>query len=308
MTLLPSFAILIAAATLSSPAVQKHQRLCAESGADACLIVVRGTVVQEWYSPRYREPMYAMSSTKSITAILMGMLVADGRIKSLDEPVCNWIAEWCDASRREVTLRHLLTMTSGLPRMTARSVGYTNDKNAFVIALKPTKPPGTAWQYSNEGVQLLSPILDRAAGEPIQKYARRRLFEPLGMMKTTLNVDAKGHAWTYADMKTTPRDLARIGELILADGKINGKQIVDAAWIRQMLTPSQNVETYGLLWWIFTNPRVYAALGHLETNLYVIPDAQIVVVRMQSKPRPGARDYWPAAREILLELIREASR
>ncbi len=103
------------------------------------------------------------------------MLIADGKIKSVDAPVCSSISEWCAGNKAKVTLRHLLTMTSGLPRMFEEGVGYVSDKNLFVINLPLAAEPGKAWAYSNEGVQLLSPILDKAAGEPIQDYARKRL-------------------------------------------------------------------------------------------------------------------------------------
>src|SRR5205823_1919979 len=83
----------------------------------------------------------------------------------------------------------------------------------YVMRLVPTYDPGTTWAYSNEGAQLLSPILDQAAGEPIQNYASRRLFEPLGMKSTRLHV-YPDHAWTYADMETTARDFARLGVLM----------------------------------------------------------------------------------------------
>src|SRR5206468_453471 len=109
---------------------------------------------------------------------------------------------------------------------------------AHVIALPLSWEPGTRFEYSNEGVQLLSPLLDRAAGEPIQNYARRRLFEPLGMLDTRLNVDVKGHAWTYADMKTTSRDFARIGLLMLRRGSWKGARIVPEEWIDLSTTPA----------------------------------------------------------------------
>jgi hypothetical protein len=192
-------------------ALTAHSELCLSTGADACLVVHKGRIVRELYSARYREPIYAMSSTKSITGLLVGMLIDDGKIKSVDEPVCAFVREWCEGRKGQVTIRHLLTMTSGLPRMYEEGVASTNDKNAFVVALAPAHEPGTRWDYSNEGVQLLEPILDKAAGEPIQDYARKRLFEPLGMRDTRLHLDEKNHAWTYADMETTPRDFARIG-------------------------------------------------------------------------------------------------
>lgn len=273
------------------------------------MIVHRGAVAQEWHGKKYREPMYAMSTTKSVTSLLVGMLIADGKIKSLDQPVCAWIPEWCDESRREVTLRHLLSMTAGLPNMPTRGVHTTNDKNPFVIRLVPSKKPGTHWEYSNETVQLLSPILDAAAGEPLQDYAKRRLFEPLGMTSTKFHLDEKGHAWTYADLETTPRDLARIGELVLAKGKWNGKQIVPEEWIRLSTTPSQSMNReYGLLWWVHQNGQLIVARGYLETNIWIVPEAELVVVRMQSKPVRNAIDYWAAARPVLREMVLKAGK
>src|SRR5438876_390898 len=116
-------------------------------------VVYRDTIVQEWYSPRYREPMYAMSSTKSIPAVLVGMLLDERRLGSVDDRVCTYIRSWCDGIRGHVSVRHLLSMTSGLPRMYANGVGYTSDKDEFVEDLIPTNEPGTSWAYSHEGAQ-----------------------------------------------------------------------------------------------------------------------------------------------------------
>lgn len=178
-----------ASASVDSSALERHRALCERSGADACLVARRSKIVQEWYSLRYRTPIMAMSSTKSVTGLLVGMLLDDGKIPSIDTPVCAYVTQWCAGDKARVTLRHLLTMTSGLPRMYAEGVGSVSDTDAFVINLALATPPGTTWAYSNEGVQLLSPILDKAAGEPIQDYARRRLFEPLGMRETRLHLD-----------------------------------------------------------------------------------------------------------------------
>jgi CubicO group peptidase (beta-lactamase class C family) len=266
-------------------ALTQHRALCQDTGADACLVVFKGHIVQEWYSPRYQQPIYAMSTTKSITGLLVGLLVDDGRIRSLDDPACTYIVRWCEGLRRQVTLRHLLTMTSGLPRMRDSSVGVVRDKDAFVLALSPTAEPGTRWDYSNEGAQLLSPILDRAAGEPIQDYARKRLFEALGMRETRLHLDERHHAWTYADMETTPRDLARIGLLMLNRGVWHGRRILSEAWINASTRPSQPLNPeYGFLWWLHNDPPGFAGHGHLDTDLHVFPGLDLIVVRMQAKP------------------------
>ena len=276
---------------LNVAALARHRAVCEQTGADACLVVYHDTLVQEWYSPRYGSPTYAMSSTKSITALVVGMLLADGKIRSIDDPVCAYLPLWCDGIRGRVTLRHLLNMTSGLPRMWADGVGGVGDKDPFVIRLVPTHEPGTVWAYSNEGAQLLSPILDVAAGEPIQDYAFRRLFGALGMRRTRLHLDEAHHAWTYADMETTARDLARIGLLMLHRGVWQGQRIISAQWIDSATHPSQTLNSrYGLLWWIDSEVKAFAAHGHLDTGVHIVPDLDLVVVRTQSKPFRGVKE------------------
>lgn len=268
--------------------VEKHRSLLEDTAADAGLMVYRGKIIQEWYSENYSTPMYAMSCTKSVTGLLTGMLMSDGRIKSIDEPVNTFLDGWSDGEKGKVTIRHLLTMTSGMPGnkcKTATDVGYVEEKDEHVISMQLEHKPGEIWDYSNNGAQLLSPILDKAAGQPIQDYAMDRLFKPLGMRNTRLHQDVNGHAWTYADMETTPRDMARIGILMLNKGKWGDRQIVGEDWIRLSTTSSQEMyKGYGLLWWLIEDPKGFAAHGYLETNLYVFPDKGLIVVRMQSKP------------------------
>lgn len=285
-----------------------HQAWCETTGADGCLVVYQGKIVQEWYSSRYHLPAYAMSSTKSVAGLLTGMLIDDGKIPSIDEPVCTYVSEWCAGAKAQVTLRHLLSMTAGFENLSGKeSVGAIADKNQHVIDLPLSHKPGTQWVYSNEGAQLLSPILDRAAGEPIQDYARRRLFEPLGMLDTRLNLDAAGHAWLYADMETSLRDFARLGILMLNQGRWGDQQIVGADWVAQSTRPSQDLNPgYGLLWWLIDDPGGYKAFGHLETNLYVFPEMNLVVARMQRFPSDMPEgSYEPDALEMFRQMIAE---
>jgi CubicO group peptidase (beta-lactamase class C family) len=182
-------------------------------------------------------------------------------------------------------------------------VGSVPDKNAFVIGLPLTYEPGTRWDYSNEGVQLLSPILDQAAGEPIQDYARRRLFEPIGMLDTRLHVDEAGHAWMHADMETTLRDFARIGLLMLNRGTWEDRQIVSESWVVQSITASQLNPDYGLLWWLIGNPEGFSAQGHLDTDLYVFPEHDLVVARMQAATSDVPEGSYESEALLLFERL-----
>lgn len=286
--------------------LDEHLALCRASGADSCLVIAGDQILSEWYGPRYREPVAAMSSTKSITALLVGMLVDDGRL-DLDDPVAKYVPEWREGVRGKVLVRHLLSHTSGLPNYKGpdKSVGFASDKNQHVIGLSPIDEPGTTFAYSNEGCQLLSPVLDAAAGMPIQEYAMDRLFRPLGLEQTRFRLDGAGHAWTYADMMTTPRDFACFGRLMLHGGRWGATQVVSSDWVERCIAASQPFQSdCGLLWWLYESPRGFGTRGYLNTDMYVFPEAQLIVVRTQAKPAQNASSsYRPSALRLFSRML-----
>jgi CubicO group peptidase (beta-lactamase class C family) len=296
-----------AALGLDVGAIKEHLEHAKKSGADGVLIAYRGKVVSEWYSPRYRTPAATMSSVKSITGLLAGLLIADGKL-ALDDPVSRFVPGWAEGLRGRVTVRHLLTMTSGLSQAgrPGESVGFVADKNTYVVGLVPTSEPGSRWDYSNEGTQLLSPILEKAAGVPLKDYARERLFRPLGMDETRLRLDAKGHAWTYADAETSLRDFARLGELMRNKGRWLGQPVVPEAWALASTQPCPRNSSYGYLWWLIDNPKGFAARGYLDTNCYVFPELELVVARIQARPYLFATEpYEPKAPALFKRIVRK---
>ncbi|MEF8797031.1 MAG: serine hydrolase [Salinivenus sp.] len=308
---------------LSAEALRAHLDRCKESGAFGCLVAYRGRVVQEWYRIEHRSPFVGTASAvKSWTGLLTGMLIADGAIDSVGVPVAKWIPEWTPGARAGVTIRHLLTMTSGLSdrtgrRMTIPSPDSATDASppdeAGVVAAKNTTgyvldlpldgPPGQRFSYSNEGVQLLSPILERAAGMPLARYARERLFAPLGMDRTRLRVDEYYNTVTFGSAETTLSDFARIGQLMLNEGRWNGTQIVPASWIERSTTPTEATPNYGFLWWIDQKRGNYAATGSLDNVCIVVPELNLVVARMQRDPQPDAETKYQ--RVETLKLLRK---
>lgn len=286
-----------AALGLDTAALRHHQALCEASGADACLVAFRGFIVQEWYGPNYAEPAPTMSSVKSWTGLLAMLLAQEGKL-DLDAPASRYIPEWTAGAEAGVTVRQLLTMTAGLRRRfgeepgPGQSVGYVSDKNAFVLGLPLDVAPGTQWEYSNEGAQLLSPILEAAAGMPLDRYAAEKLFIPLGMTATSLRLDEAGHAWTYADAKTTLRDFAAIGQLMLNGGTWGQRRILPETAVRALVEPIPLNPEYGMLWWLTLDPPGYATVGYLDTNCFVFPTLGLVVARMQARPSPTASSAY----------------
>ena len=289
--------------------VEAYLELCRLTGADAALVASGSRIIGEWYAPDYRPPLYAMSSTKSVTSLLAGIMVSDGLL-ALEDPVGKYLEPWSRGKRADVTVEHLLSNTGGFEKRTGEeeSVGFVAEKNEFVTSLEPDYSPGSRWIYSNEGFQLLSPVFETVLGGNLKEFAEERLFNPLGMEHTEMMTSGKnGDVWTYADMKTTPRDFARLGLLVRGEGNWKGKRILEPAYIALAQTPGKLNGSYGLGWWLFSGEEhidAAAARGYLNTDMYILNDSDIVIVRMQNSDRSysGSKDsgcYPEFSREII---------
>ena len=295
-------------------AIQAHEELCRATGADACVVLRFGRVISEtyWNGKSAEQPVSLMSSTKSITSLLFGMMVDRGLIGT-DTPVGVLVPECDTGIRRGITLEHLLTHTCGLNKRQSQdgdrqSIGFVEDKSGFVRGLLPDREPGTSFAYSNEGVQLLGVAMhERLAqdGDSLVRFTERELFDPLGINGATFRRDPSGYPWTYANLQMKPTDLAKIGVMMSQGGNFEGSQIVSADWVarstkKQVEVPaSENLGPEfgcGYLWWTVDKLGGYASLGHLNTNMFVFPDSGLVVVRTQETP-PETR-YIPEAIEL----------
>jgi CubicO group peptidase (beta-lactamase class C family) len=133
---------------------------------------------------------------------------------------------------------------------------------------------------------------------PLQDYARTRLFAPLRMRDTELRLDRAGHAWTYADARTTLRDFAKVCQLALDGGRFRGTQVVPEAWMRAVVQPIPQNPGYGMLWWLERDPVVHASRGYLNTDCYALPELGLVVARMQSSARSDATRSYGTGSEL----------
>lgn len=269
---------------LDTTVLNEHEELCIASASVGCIVIYKGHIVQEYKSEDYNYGpfMGTASATKSVTALLAGMLIADGVIKSEKDLVSTYLPEWQAGADSSVTLEHLLTMSAGLDRYRPfQSVLAAKNTTEFVTHLPVNFSPGSRWIYSNEGVQLLSPILEKAANMPLSAYARERLFEPLGMFWTQYKVDEYGNTIAFGGLETRMDEFARIGQLIVNNGSWNGEQIIEPDWIEKIKTSSEQNPGYGYLWWLMNDTNAMVAAGDGDRVLIVFPEEELVAVRFQ---------------------------
>jgi len=232
-----------------------------------CLVVERGgEVLTEWRSDDFADGALqeGFSTTKSLAATLVGIAQDEGFL-SIDDPASRFITEWVGTDSEGVTIRQLLSNTSGryfdVLSDYARLAFLEQDKSGYAISLGQSSPPGETWVYNNAAVQTLEVVLERAAGVSVEEFARTRLFEPVGMT-SRLSTDAFGNQGLFAGMQTNCVDLARLVRLYLDGGKVSDRQVLSAAFVAEALQPSSELnDGYGYLWWLNEPGRIVRADG-----------------------------------------------
>jgi CubicO group peptidase (beta-lactamase class C family) len=241
-----------AAAGLDPHVIDGLVREAEATGPDALLVVVDGHTVVERYFGEPRTPIETMSVTKSVVALAIGMLIEDGRIASIDAPLSTWLPEWKKGRKAKVTLRHVLTHTSGLAHHQGAEVELNrqSDRTAFVRKSAIVDEPGKVFSYNNEAVQLLDAVVRKAAGTSLDRYLDERLFAPLGITEWSWERDPAGNVQAFYGLALHARDLAKIGMLMLDRGKLGDRVLVPETFVTQATTEQAPRSSCGWLWWI----------------------------------------------------------
>jgi hypothetical protein len=217
----------------------------------AIVVVHDGRVITERYAPGYGidTPQLSLSMAKTVTNALIGILARDGRL-AVDQPAP--VPAWSDPHdpRHGITIDNLLRHNSGLALeetgspydVTTRMLMLEDDTAKYAEAAPLIAPIGSRWHYSSPGYAILSRIVRDAAGgnaEAVLRFARRELFDPLGMRSVTLEFDAAGTPLGSSFFYASARDWARLGMLYLDDGVVGGRRILPEGWVRysSRLTP-----------------------------------------------------------------------
>jgi len=239
------------------------------------------------------------SVSKSPASLALGIAIDRGLIRSVNEPIFSFFPELSDLRSPEkdrLQLLHVLTMSMGLKWVEAAPstegnndevrMHMSGDQSRYVLSLPSTAPPGQEFFYNTGALALLSAVFRKATGRPLDEFARANLFEPLGITRVEWK-RYQGDTDAGGGMRLRPRDAAKIGQLVLAGGRWNGRQIVSKAWIDASMTPrieATNPYFYGYLWWLGRSLQdgreVHwaAALGRGGQSIRIVPELDLVVV------------------------------
>ncbi|MDG5495177.1 serine hydrolase [Niveispirillum sp. BGYR6] len=289
----------------------KGQQYTAEQFLDrtytnALLVMKDGRIVSEIYrnNTNQQTRFMAWSVTKSITAILIGCAVQEGRIKSLDDRITTYLPELKGGGYDGVTVRQVLQMRSGVeyeerydfanPGAAARNHEQALVRNVVRFAdaartIKRQHKPGEVWAYKTLDTAVLGWLLERVSGgSTVAAYAAQRLWEPLGAERDGFFImdgePGVGREFNGAGFNATARDFARIGQMMLQDGQANGHQIVSPEWVRESTKATGGPGPgYGYQWWI-PNDHAFQAIGLQGQYIFVDRATRTVVVKLSYFP------------------------
>jgi CubicO group peptidase (beta-lactamase class C family) len=301
----------------------------------AVIVMHAGEIAAERYGEGYGPDtkFLGWSMSKTVTGVLLGMLVADGRLRLDDSPP---IPRWQRAGdpRGEITLRQLLQMRSGLrheekaepvyasPEVRMMFLDGRDDMASWAEAQPLESEPGRAFNYSTPTAMILADIATRvlapeggaeARQRTMDEFLRARLAGPLGMESLTAEYDAAGTMMGGSKVWATAPDWAKFGEFLRHKGSVRGAQIVPRGWVEFMLRPNPRAPDYGALVWLNRDSDgerqmlfpdrgpegLFGAIGHLGQYVLVSPGQRLTVVRLGKTDQPDR----PALVEALAEIF-----
>ncbi len=268
------------------------------------LIVRNGNIVLDsYFYPFQQEQMHDIASvTKSVTSTLIGIAVGERKLSGLQQQVLALFPRRpvSNGSERKnrLTVENLLTMTSGLdcrfrPReITLSEMMQSKDWLQFMLNLPMAAEPGSKFEYCSGGMHLLSGIISQVTGASALEFARRELFQPLGIDDTIWPADPDGISYGWGDLHLQPRDMAKIGYLWLNRGRWQDRQIVPAEWLQAATEVHSRADwgaDYGYGFWVYPDrtPPIYEGLGRGGQRISVVPAKNLVVVFTGGGFEPG---------------------
>ena len=266
------------------------------------------------------------SVSKSVASLAVGIAIDQGLIRSVNEPIFSFFPELSDLRTPEkdrILLLHALDMTMGLEWIEATPatgdlandearMHMAADQCRYVLGLAVAAPAGQEFHYSTGALALVSAVVRKVTGRPLDEFARANLFDPLGISAGEWR-RVRGDTDAGGGLRLRPREMAKIGQVVLAGGRWNDRQVVSRGWIEASTTPSIKAtddQLYGYLWWlgrVRVNGRVVdwiGALGRGGQSIRIVPELDLVVVVTAGY----YQDYSPKAFQVQFGVFRDVVR
>ncbi len=285
-----------------------------DSATQGVVLIKNGLLVGERYADGFSTDSYgtSWSMAKSFYAALIGISIDRGEISSLDDPVALYL-DYFNDERRDITLRDLLNMTSGLefPEHEHEDMFFSADHLDYARNVGVEKEAGLIFEYNNVNSMLLADILLQATGVAADTLLRERIFDKIGLDDVTLWQDSAGNPLTYCCVDTTARQYARFGLLFARDGNWNGEQIIPKQFVHETFSKvwdSLNSDTivqdrgYSLHWWISRHDEqavIFNASGKFGQYIFIDRANDIVFTRITKyHSTGGSKQDWGALKYI----------
>lgn len=286
----------------------------------AFLIIQNDSIFHESYFDGYTKDSKSnsFSMAKSVITMALGKAIMEGKIKSLDQKVIDFLPELKGEFAKEVTVGDLSSMASGLnwdekyysPLSIVTRAYFDDDLKKVMLGLEINEKPGQSFKYLSGATQLLAMCIEKATGEYLSDYVSKHFWQPMGAENEALwqlDHEDDGIEKAYCCIASNARDFARFGKLYLNNGNWNGQQILDSTFIKKCITPrfSESPE-YGYGWWIhnFLGKDLYYMRGHLGQFVIVIPQDNLIIVRLghlkglQTETDPHSNDLYVYVEEV----------
>lgn len=289
------------------------EKIHKETGSVAFLIIKNDSIWNESYYDGYNKDSKSnsFSMAKSVVSASLGKAIMQRKIKSLDQPVSDFFPQFKDGLASKMTVGDLSSMSSGLnwdesyysPFSITTQAYFDENLEKVILGLKVVDQPGKSFKYLSGNTQLLAMVIEKATGKSLADYVAENFWKPMGAENEALwQTDHKnGIVKAYCCIASNARDFARFGKLYKQNGKWNGNQILDSAFIAKSTTPRfKDSPEYGYGWWLwnYKNKRIFYMRGHLGQYVIVIPQDNLIIVRLghrigtKTNPTPHSDDFF----------------
>lgn len=265
---------------------------------DAFQVRHQGEVLIDVATERGQDTIETMSVTKAVVGMVVGRLITQGLLDTIDQSLADFIPEWHGTAKDQITLRHVMEHTSGLAsRRTTEEIYASDDFVRLAIEAELATPPGTQFFYNNKAVNLLAAVVLQVSGRRMDHYAAAELFEPLGIDQWGWTLDRAGNPHCMAGLQLRACDLASLGQLMLQGGSWEGTEVLAREWVEASTSPSAVAGTRGLMWSLAGDERAVVTDAVVDAWRRAVPpvDEAFIARVLPLKDRPMTRPEFFAA-------------